>query len=150
MLALVNQPPVVREKRHVLEMIAEVGSPWLRACIDAHLLERQDAEHARQVALDAAPLQIHTHVRGEFARRDDGRAEARAYDQAQPLPNYAAFVQALRDSGYDGYLCYEFAHPALDARRQLQSVEYVDEQAQLALGFMRDLLHAAEAPPAAV
>jgi sugar phosphate isomerase/epimerase len=153
-LALANQPPVVRTYRDVLDMIAEVGSPWLRVCIDAHLLERQDAEHARQVALDAAPLQIHTHVRGEFARRDDGRAEPRAYGQAQPLPNYPAFVDALRDGGYDGYLCYEFAHPALDSRRQVQSIEYVDEQARLALAFMRDLLRATEAQqpsePAAV
>lgn len=143
-LALQNQPPVIRDHADVLDMIAEVDSRWLRACLDAGSLERQDTASVRQVVQEVGPYQVHSHFDGVFVRRDDGRVEQVARPRARPIVNYPAFVRALREAGYDGYLCFELAHPALDARHQVLGLEYVDEQVALAHEYMQDVMEDAD------
>lgn len=138
-LALQNHAPLLRHYRDMLDMIDQVNSPALRASLDVPILERQDDEYVGQAVRETGARQVQSHFGGEF-ERDFGAIRQRAYEFGRPLPNYPAFVKALRSIGYDGYLSFEFCHPALDARGELQGLAYVDEQAQLAYEYLRDLL----------
>ena len=65
---------------------------------------------------------------------------------AQPDVDNLAFVEALGRVGYDGYLCYEFCHLAIDPEgRGPLGRAYVDAQAALACEYMTDVLRQAGA-----
>jgi sugar phosphate isomerase/epimerase len=138
-LALQNHQPVLRGYRDMLDMINEVDSPALQACLDVPLLERQDDEYVWQAAQDTGPLQALSHYNGEFERAPDGSLYERPYN-GRPVVNYPAFVRALKAIGYDGYLCYEFCHPALNRRHDLEDTAYIDVQTQRAFDYLRDLM----------
>jgi hypothetical protein len=42
--------------------------------------------------------------------------------------------------GYDGYACYEYCHPAVDANHDPAGIDYIHEQTALALAYMRGLI----------
>ena len=54
--------------------------------------------------------------------------------------NYRAFAKALYEIGYEGYLCYEFCHPALNDRHEPAGIDKVDEQVRFALEYMQNVL----------
>ncbi len=141
-LALQNHAPVIRHHRDVLDMIAEVDSPAFKACLDVPLLTRQDDEWVRQAALETGALQVHSHFGGEFERSADGKVVQRQISWPRPITNYSAFIRAMKEIGYDGYFCFELCHPVVDARHVPQGREYVDEQAALALEYLRDVMRA--------
>ena len=124
----------------MLDMIREVESPALKACLDAPLLvRRDDADYVRQAVLDTGGLQVHCHFGGEFHRDADGKAVC------ELDCDYLSFVKALKEIGYTGYLTYEFCHPCLDDRHEPAGIERVHEQVALALEFMLDILKQAGA-----
>jgi sugar phosphate isomerase/epimerase len=139
-LALQNHTPLLRHYRDLLEMIDQVNSPALRASLDVPILERQDDEYVWQAVRETGALQAHSHFGGEYERDFGGAIQQRTIEFGRPLANYPAFIRALKTSGYDGYLSYEFCHPALDQRGEVQGLAYVDEQAQLAFEYLRDLM----------
>jgi sugar phosphate isomerase/epimerase len=126
----------------MLDMIGDVGSPALRACLDVPILERQDDEYVRQAVLDTGALQAHAHFGGEFRRGEDGAVRQHVYDFGRPTTNYGAFVRALRGVGYDGYVCYEFCHPCVGGDHTPYTLEYVDQQAGLARTYLQGVLAA--------
>ena len=139
-LALQNHAPVIRHYRDVLDMIAEVDSPAFKACIDVPIEPNQADDYVRDMALATGLLEVHSHFGGEYERDRDGKVVQRQLRWPQPVTNYRAFVRGLRAVGYDGYFCFEFCHPAQNARHEPQGRAFVDEQAALALEFMRGLL----------
>ncbi len=146
-LALQNHAPVIETYQDMVKMVHQVGSPALRACLDAPGLPAHDAATVRQAVLDVGDLQAHSHFGGEFRRDDAGRV---VFDDhpwlAQPDVDNLAFVEALRQVGYDGYLCYEFCHLAIDPEgRGPLGRAYVDAQAALACEHMTDVLRQAGA-----
>jgi sugar phosphate isomerase/epimerase len=141
-LALQNHAPLLRHYRDMLDMIAEVESPALRACLDVPILERQDDAYVRQSVLETGRLQALSHFGGEFQRGPDGTVQQRQFEFNRPATNYPVFLQTLKETGYDGYLSYEFCHPAQDRRHELQGLEYVEEQTQLAFTYLRELMAA--------
>ena len=134
-LALQNHAPVIKDHQDVLRMVREVNSPHLKVCLDAPLLTEKDDAYARQAALDAGCLQVHTHFGGEFKRDADGRA---VLDKGQP--NLPAFVAGLKQIGYEGYLSYELCHPLPVVEGQRVGIEYVDENVKLAAEYARAIL----------
>ncbi len=146
-LALENRPPIVRDHLDVLDMIAEVDSPWLRACIDAEHSPGQDEPALRRLAEEAAAVQVHAYAGGLFEHDPEGQVVLQPERGSHPATDYPAYVRFLRQTGYDGYLSYRLARPALDRRHQFQGIEFVDRQAQLALHYLRGIV-AAGAPPA--
>ena len=122
-LALQNHRPVVRSYHQVLQMVREVGSPHLKVCLDAPLMEKKDAAYLRQAALDAGPLQVQTHYFGEFERPVAGE-KVRLVDKRggwrAPFERhgyveenfYVPFVQALLETGYRGFIAYEPLQPS--------------------------------------
>ena len=68
----------------------------------------------------AEPLQVHSHMNGEFARRRDGNVELVAggyFDKHfwGRQVAYPAYVDALVSTGYQGYVDWEFCHPAMES-----------------------------------
>jgi len=146
-LALQNHVPLIRHHRDMLDLVREVDSPHLKACLDAPLLTRQDDASVRQAVLETGTLQVHSHFGGEWKRMADGGLELQPRTFGEPPTNYPAFVRALLEIGYEGYLCYEFCHPALNERHEPAGIERVDEQVQFAIEYMRKVLSEAVSGP---
>lgn len=128
-LALQNHGPVTNDYKDVLTFIKEVGSPALKACID----------HATEEAVtEAGPLLVHSHYNGEFRRDSDGRL------QSTHKVGYESYVNALVRAGFDGFMNWEFCHPAMQFGARA-GIEYVHEQTRLALEYMKQLRTEAEA-----
>jgi len=138
-LALQNHEPVVRDHLDMLQMIREVNSPALKACLDCPLLTQQDDEYVAEAVRATGELQVHSHYGGEFEERDGEAVQRQIRFTRRSLINYPAFVKALREIGYEGYLTYEFCHPCLGENHELLGVEAVAEQVELAGRYMRKL-----------
>lgn len=146
-LALQNHAPVIETYRDMLQLIREVDSPALKACLDLPLLKRQDEAWVRQAALDTGPLQALSHFGGEFERAAGGTVVLQpSASPSAVAPNYPAFVRAMDEIGYTGHITYELCHPLWEpgtCRRT--GIDYAHEQAALALEYMRQLRAAARA-----
>jgi sugar phosphate isomerase/epimerase len=149
-LAMQNHgPDVVTRYQDVLDLIGEVGSSALKACMDINIEpEAESEEHAVEMARASGALQVHSHCNGEFARRADGSVElvAGGYFDARFWGRkvaYPAYVRALMEAGYDGYIDWEFCHPA---RRNGSpaGIDYVHEQTRMALEYLRGLRASSE------
>ena len=122
-LALQNHRPVTMDYKDVLKMIKEVASPALKACID----------HGTKESVTAAgQLLVHSHYNGEFRRNADGRL------RSTHKVGYGPYVDALVTSGYNGFMSWEFCHPAMKFGKQA-GIEYVHEQTRMALEYMKQL-----------
>ena len=149
-LAMQNHgPDIVNRYQDVLSLIEEVGSPAFKACMDINIEPEADsAEHAREMAAASGPLQVHSHMNGEFARRRDGGVELVAggyFDKHfwGRQVAYPAYVDALVSSGYQGYMDWEFCHPAMENGRPA-GIEYVHDQTRMAFEYLSALRAAAE------
>lgn len=144
-LALQNHAPVIENYQDMLQLIREVDSPALKACLDLPLLRRQDDAWVRQAAQATGDLQVLSHFGGEYQRAADGSVVP--YPFQGPLAteaNYPAFVKAMDEIGYNGYISYELCHPVwVRGTRRRAGLEYVHEQAALALEYMQGLRSAA-------
>jgi len=148
-LALQNHgPDVVNSYHDVLSLIAEVGSPVLKGCMDINIEPQADSpESARAMAEASGQFQIHSHCNGEFARSPDGAVELVAggyFDKGfwGRKVAYPAYVDALVASGYRGYIDWEFCHPAIE-NGQPADIDYVHNQTHMALEYLRNLRNAA-------
>jgi len=133
----------------VLSLIEEVGSPQFKACMDINIEPEADSpDHARQMALASGPLQVHSHMNGEFARRPDGKVElvgAGYFDERfwERQVAYPAYVDALVACGYKGYMNWEFCHPGLENGKPV-GIDYVHNQTQMAFEYLSALRAAGE------
>jgi len=128
-LALQNHHPVTMDYNDVLKMIDQVGSPALKACID----------HGTDEAVSkSGQLLVHSHYNGEFRRDGEGRL------RSTHKVGYGPFVDALVASGYNGFMNWEFCHPAMKFGKRT-GIEYVHEQTRMALEYMKKLRKEAEA-----
>ncbi len=135
-LALQNHGPVVRNYRDVLALIEEVDSPALKACMDIPCEGRKagSPEWARKIIRETGDLMVHSHYNGEFMRDTDGRIKL----VSEPEVAYDAFVEALVESNYNGFMNWEFCHPAMEGG-QPAGIDYVHKHTRLALEFMKQL-----------
>jgi sugar phosphate isomerase/epimerase len=149
-LAMQNHgPDIVNRYQDVLSLIAEVGSPAFKACMDINIEPEADSPaHAREMAAAAGALQVHSHMNGEFARSPDGKVELVAggyFDKHfwRRQVAYPAYVDALVSSGYAGYLDWEFCHPGMENGKPA-GIEYVHNQTRMAFEYLSALRAAAE------
>ena len=152
-LAMQNHgPDVVNRYQDVLSLIADVGSPAFKACMDINIEpdpEAESAKHAREMAQATGKLLVHSHFNAEFSRRPDGGVELVAagyFDDRfwQRKVAYPAYVEALVAAGYEGYIDWEFCHPAIKDGK-VMGIEYVHDQTQMALEYMKTLRADAQA-----
>jgi sugar phosphate isomerase/epimerase len=144
-LAMQNHgPDVVNRYQDVLSLIGEVGSPAFRACMDINIEpDAESAAHAAEMVKATGPLLVHSHFNAEFARGANGGVElvAGGYFDTRFWGRkvaYPAYVRALVAAGYDGYIDWEFCHPAMRNGRAA-GIDYVHDQTRLALEYMRAL-----------
>ena len=149
-LAMQNHgPDIVNRYQDVLSLIEEVGSPAFQACMDINIeAEADSSEHAREMAAASGALQVHSHMNGEFARRQDGKVElvAGGYFDKQFWGRqvaYPAYVDALVSSGYEGYVDWEFCHPGRENGKPA-GIEYVHNQTRMAFEYLSALRAAAQ------
>ena len=128
-LALQNHRPVTMDYKDVLKMIKEVDSPALKACID---------HGTKESVSEAGQLLVHSHFNGEFRRNADGQL------MSTHKVGYKAYVDALVASGYNGFMSWEFCHPAMEFGKRT-GVEYAHKQTRMALEYMKKLRADAEA-----
>ncbi len=150
-LAMQNHgPDVVNCYQDVLSLIEDVGSPALKACMDINIEpEAESADHAREMARASGKLTVHTHVNGEFRRAADGSVELAAggyFDKRfwGRKVAYPAYLEALAAAGYDGYVNWEFCHPAIEDGKPA-GIDYVHQQTGLAMEYLQKLRAEAQA-----
>jgi len=142
-------PDIVNSYQDVLSLIDDVGSPALRACMDINIEpEAESAERAREIVRAAGPLQVHSHCNAEFRRAADGGVDLVAggyFDDRfwERRVAYPAYVDALVAAGYDGYINWEFCHPAIEDGKPA-GIDYVHHQTRLALEYLTNLRAEAE------
>ena len=150
-LALQNHKPVLKTYHDVLRMVREVGSPHLKVCLDAPIMENKEAGYLRKAVYDVGSLQVQSHFGGEYERKTPGGPILRPIVQGQwggPYVRkgyfqdnfYLPFVQALLETGYKGYIGYELCHtlPVVDGKTV--GIDFVDNNARLALEFIRETI----------
>jgi sugar phosphate isomerase/epimerase len=139
-MALQNHAPLIRHWKDCYDLVKEVDSPWLKVCLDLPIMIRLDKEWVRQAALTVGDLQVHTHFGGEFTRDTDGTVKMKTLQFGRPLPDYATFIELMREIGYDGWFCYELCHPVLSEAHEPLGLDYVHEQVELAQVYLRGLI----------
>jgi sugar phosphate isomerase/epimerase len=142
-LALQNHPPVTNSPDDMLRMIRDVGSPHVKACLDAPLAAKQNITSMRQAARDVGSLQVLSHFGGEYERGAQGGVESwiRNPDMTlTPEAYYRDFVLGMQDVGYEGYLGYELCHPLPKVEGRAVGIEFADKNAQLAAEYLRGIL----------
>ena len=142
-----NHQPVIADHRDVLRMVREVNSPCLKICLDAGIMPDRQPEAIRRAATEVGSLQVLSHFGGEFDRGADGAARPRIPAAAgkTPEPDFNhAFVRAMAEIGYQGYVGYELCHPLPVVNGQTVGIEYAEKNARLACEYMRRLIHANE------
>ena len=144
-LALQNHgPDIVNNYRDTLALIAEVGSPHFKACMDINIEDQPESEsRAREMVQASGELLVHSHVNGEFVRAAQGHvvlAGGGYFDERfwGRKVAYPAYFDALAAAGFAGFIDWEFCHPALENGRPA-GIEYVHNQTRLALEYMTSL-----------
>jgi len=145
-LALQNHPPVVRNHQDCLAMIEEVGSPNLKMSFDVSG-ERawQDTDWILAAGHRIGDRWVHSHFSGDFKRNPDGTVERAPLGRVMgPREgnmswNYEAWVQAMYEVGYQGYVNYEGCTPTYLSNGRLVPIEVMDERVQMARDFMLQL-----------
>ena len=135
-LALQNHAPIITNYQHMLELIDEVGSPALKACLDSPLLTCHTEAYYREAVEATGDLMVHTHYGGRFERRPDGSVA-----RLQPYrADDRAFLKAAKEiASYQGHIGYELCSPVLVGHRHA-GLDYALLQAELACQYMRQTI----------
>lgn len=142
-------PDIVNSYQDVLALIQDIGSPAFKASMDINIeAEAESDELAKKMVAASGDLLVHSHFNAEFGRRPDGSVELigggywddHFWDRKVAYP---AYVNALVASGYDGYIDWEYCHPALENGKPA-GIDYVHNQTDLALEYMKELRANAE------
>lgn len=140
-VALQNHGPIIRHWRDVLDLVEAVDHPSLQVCLDAPMLISYEDEFVRTAARTVGKRQVHSHYGGEF-EEVAGQVRLLPATFGKALINYPVFLRGMREVGYDGYLCFEFCHPAVNHKNEPLGIEFIDEQVGLALRYMREQIAA--------
>lgn len=141
-VALQNHAPVTTPGyEDALAMVREIDRPNLKLCLDAPLFyERQSDAYVREAVRECGTLIVHTHYGAwNFRETRDGEIiQGPAPSFGGPI-NYEAFVPALHETGYTGFLTSEYCVAAVRDHR-IAGIEEVDRGTTLALRYMKQIV----------
>lgn len=144
-LALQNHHPYFMYKNKtyldMLEMVREVNSEFLKCSLDCPLLATQEDDYVTQAVRDTGKLEVISHFGGEFVHDTKGEVRqvpCHGFDSV--VNNYTAFVRALKETGYEGYLSYELCHSVLNNNHELAGIERAHEQVSYASRYMHNII----------
>jgi sugar phosphate isomerase/epimerase len=150
-LALQNHgSDIVNNYLDTLSLIEEIDSPFFKACMDINIEDQPESpERAWEIVRATGERLVHSHVNGEFTEDANGQVvlvAAGYFDQQfwGRRVAYPAYFDALVAGGFQGWIDWEFCHPAIDSG-QPADIDYVHRQTRLALRYMRELRAAAQA-----
>lgn len=146
LLGLQNHSPIMHSYKNVLQMIKEVGSDSLKAVIDAPLLFFA-GESVTEAVKEAGNLIVHSHTGpsdmvwgpGPLDHTVGGLRRVytlRKFPLGKGNTNYRAFVNSLKEIGYDGFLSYEICGSVPGGGDE----ENLDKWARDASVYMKSLL----------
>ncbi|MHC4715993.1 MAG: sugar phosphate isomerase/epimerase family protein [Planctomycetota bacterium] len=139
-LALQNHRPIITGYQDMLDFIAEVGSPALKACLDAPLMSDHSERHYRAALEATGDLMVHTHFGGRFVEDGDGKVDLLTAPGTGPRADYPTFMKLAREIvGFEGHTGYELCSPVLTAHRH-EGLDYALRQAELACRYMREII----------
>lgn len=145
-LALQNHHPIIEDYHDMLDFVSWVDSRYVQCCLDAPCCgwtkEHQSAEYLTKAVREVGKRQMITHANAEFVERADGGIEMISFDpHIQPvLTNYPAFIKALKETGYDGYICYEFCHMPFRDGKVRGYNDYIEDQIRIARKYFANLI----------
>ena len=148
-LALQNHHPIIDTYQDMLDFVHWVDSPWLKCCLDAPCCGwtemTQSDEYLQKAVADVGDLQVLSHANAEFVEAEDGSISMVSFDpHIQPvLTNYPAFIRALKQQGYKGYINFEFCHMPFRGGKVLGYNDYIENQIRLAKIYFERLIEQA-------
>jgi sugar phosphate isomerase/epimerase len=131
-LALQNHPPVIHGYADTLRMVKEVASPNLKICFDARLEHSLDEVGVRKALDEVGSLQALWHYGGEYTRGPNGI-------QLKGDEKCLGEMLGLLDIGYRGYAGFELCHPLPVVDGKTVGLDFVDQNAQLAVEYMKGI-----------
>lgn len=143
-LALQNHSPIVQSYKSVLDMIKEVDSDNLKVALDAELLNWADEPYAEAVH-EVGDLIVYSTTGDHISRpgateRTPAGVITRLVWRGVPLgeggADWRAFIGALKEIGYDGFLAYEICGPMTGGGEE----QNLDSIARTSLQYMRKIL----------
>jgi len=150
-LALQNHRPVLKTYHDTIRMVKEVGSPHLKICLDASIMEKKDAAYLRQAVLEVGSLQVHSHYGGEFERKEPNGSILRpafagtwggefTRNGYETEDIYLPFIKTMLEQGYRGYIGYELCHPLPVVDGKVVGLDFVDRNTELGLEYIRGVI----------
>ncbi len=142
-LLLQNHAPVLNPGyEDTLAMLQEVGRKNLQLCMDVPLFsDRQKTEYVREAVEKCAKHILYTHYGAwNFTETSEGEIVQ------EPAPfhggkiNYEAFIEALYQHGYNGYLVSEYCLPMI-RNHKIAGVEEIDKATIRGMRYMKELLN---------
>jgi sugar phosphate isomerase/epimerase len=141
-LALQNHAPVLAKGyEDARAMMGEIGRSNVQLCMDAPLFyERQSDEYMREAVANCRGHIVHTHYGAwNFSQKKNGEIFQEPSPSSGNLINYAAFIEALYQSGFSGYLTSEYCLPVVKDH-QLSGMAEVDHATRISLQYMKQLV----------
>jgi sugar phosphate isomerase/epimerase len=141
-LVLQNHGPVLSPGyEDVLAMTKEVARPNLKICLDVPMFyDRQRTEYVQEAVEKCIEYIRYSHYGAwNFSESENGEIILDPAPGHGGKINYEAFLDALHQYGYDGWLTSEYCLPVL-RNHQLCGIEDVDDATRRGLRYMKELL----------
>ncbi len=142
-MVLQNHRPLIRHWKDMYDLIRDVDSPWLKACLDLPIMTNYDHAWVEEAVRTVGDWQVHSHYGGEYYRDSSGKVQQMVIPVrwGRSLPDYAHFVKMLREIGYEGHITYELCHPVLNEKHETENLDFVHDQVEMAQEFMRTIIN---------
>ncbi len=141
-LALQNHSPLIENYQDMLDLIEEVKSPGLKACLDPPLMKCYTQQYYRQALEATGARMVHSHFGGRFLRKPGGGVQRERSPVMPPGADWPTFLRLARETlDYKGHVGYELCSPVLIGHRHAD-LPYALEQAELACQYMRQIMDA--------
>jgi sugar phosphate isomerase/epimerase len=153
-LVLQNHAPVIAPGyEDALAMMQEVDRRNVKLCLDVNLFYDRQSDHYVRGAVERCREHIvYTHYGAwNFSETSDGVVVQDPAPSFGGKINYEVFIEALQQTGYDGYLVSEYCTPVLK-NHTIAGIEEIDRGTRLALRYMQSIVNraAAASRPAAL
>ncbi len=141
-LLLQNHAPVINPGyEDALAMMNEIDRKNIKLCIDVPLFsDRQKTEYVREAVARCGKSLAYTHYGAwNFSETEDGEVVQDPAPTHGGKINYEAFIEALDQHDYNGYLVSEYCLPLI-RNHQIAGIEEVDRATIRAMRYMKGLI----------
>ena len=141
-LLLQNHAPVLRPGyEDALAMMQEIERKNVKLCIDVPLFsDRQKSDYVREAVRNCGKNLLYTHYGAwNFMETENGEVAQEPAPHHGGMINYEAFIEALHQINYNGYLTSEYCLPLI-RNHKIAGIEEVDSATIIAMRYMKKLV----------